>query len=219
MGLKRQFHNDTPHPFVSRAESYFTRRGARFRDQLAKLRRAAAGAGCIRKRIRVLHVSRVSPKTFIFQTTVYRKPFSRRIQQKPLFEARRGPNNCLIDASQLSLNYVTCCTGRCAAGLFARGDVVTTAPSQLVQRESTRNMGTRYVSHISSRLPFVDGPREALAPEIVSCGKLENRISRNGRLFESFSREDSSELGCTRFPRSKRGKEREGGRDETTRPV
>lgn len=58
-----------------------------------------------------------------------RKPFSHRNKSHCSVEARCGPNNYLIDAAQLSLNYVTCCTRRCCR-LFTRGDAVTTTPSQ-----------------------------------------------------------------------------------------
>jgi len=195
-----------------------------FWDQFAKLQRAPA-----------------APTAFASASKFYTCPalVLRRLSSKPpstvrpsavvsnkshcSVEARCGPNNCLIDAAQLSLNYVTCCTRRCCR-LFAHGDAVTTAPSQLVQRESARWRDTFLIFQAVFRLS-----REALAPEIARRGKLENRISRNGRgLSESFSREDSSELGCTRFRRGDaargerdrwREREREEVEKETTRLV
>lgn len=63
------------------------------------------------------------------------------------------------------------------AGSLPTATAVTTASSQPFQRENARDTGTRDTFLIFQAVfRLVDCSREALAPEIVFCGKLENKI-------------------------------------------
>lgn len=176
---------------------------------------SASAAESFAKTPTPLHVSRVSPKTFIFRATVcHRKPFAsaaatashptKAIVPKP--KQLRGPNNCLIDAAQLSSSCVTCCCNggsrprrslprlpRFARSLHERSSPFSPSPvarSRPLRRESARGIRwwdaicfsyfkpTSGVFRSSTRLAATETKAAASirVPEIVRRGKLENRI-------------------------------------------
>lgn len=123
-----------------------------FRDEFAKLGRAAGAPTAFASASEFYTVLGVSLKTFIIRTAVppwallaasFNKSYC-------FVEARRGPNNCLIDATRtfLELCYLL---HQVQALHLGRRDYHGFVTSPF----SVKTRGIRYVSHILSRVPSV----------------------------------------------------------------
>lgn len=118
----------------------------------------------------------------------YREPFSPSHLTKAIVPSKRDAARiiALSTRRELSLNCVTCCTRYCRLFHLRRRRLRRLRHSPFSVK--TRGIPGREIrfSYFKPPSDWLDCLREALVPEIVFCGKLENKILERKGAEEPF---------------------------------